>query len=96
MVIETDTGRGRGRGEATLGAGAQGALKRLLKGVGGTLDQGAKANEKMKRADKLKQLDRSLMNEAKADAAAEKKRKADEAVFKQAEKQALEAKRGIV
>jgi len=96
MVIESDTGRTRSKGTGTLGENAKGALKRLLKGVGGTLEQGGAGNVKMKRADKLKALDLSLAAEAKADAVVEKKRKEDEVKYKQAEKAALDAKRGIV
>jgi len=87
---------GKRRGETALGSGAQGALKRLLKGVGGTLNQTAQQDQKMKKKDKLKQLDRDLANEAKADMATEKKRKDEEADFKKAEKAALAAAKGVV
>ena len=91
MLIEK--GEKSRRGGKQLRAGAAGALGRLVKYIGGNLQGEQGKGMKGKKRDRIRELDRDLAKEAKAALALERAKEQDEALFRKAERAALEAKK---
>jgi len=91
MLLEADTGKKAGR--TSFRKGAQGALRRLLRSVGGSFGAGEKEETARKKKDKLKQIDRDLAKEGQHAEAIARAKAEEERVYRQAERAAMEARR---